>query len=83
MTPLPTREVAERLGVPLSTLHGWIDSGKLVPTLKGPGLRGPMFFAPADVEKLRAELTAEAEARLAALAAAPVEIESEPAGVES
>lgn len=67
MAPLPTREVAERLGVPLSTLHGWIDAGRLTPTLKGTGLRGPMFFDPADVETLAAELTSEAEARLAAL----------------
>lgn len=67
MTPLPTREVAERLGVPLSTLHGWVDAGRIKPTLKGPGLRGPLFFDPDDVEVLAAELTAEAEARLAAL----------------
>lgn len=71
MTPLPTREVADRLGVPLSTLHGWVDAGRITPTLKGPGLRGPLFFDPADVEALAAELTAEAEARLAALRAEP------------
>lgn len=59
---LPTKDVAERLHVPLSTFHGWVDAGRITPALKAPGLRGALFFRPADVDKLAHELAAEGAA---------------------
>ena len=57
---LPTIEVAERLGVHVRTVHRWVDAGRLTPAAKGPGLRGPLLFDPAAVERLASELAAEA-----------------------
>lgn len=67
MNLLPTREVADRLGVSISTLHGWVDAERIVPAMKAPGIRGALFFDPADVERLAGELASEAEARAAEL----------------
>jgi hypothetical protein len=53
-----TRDAATILDRPVSTVHLWIDNGRLVPVVRGAGVRGPMFFARADVETLRDELAA-------------------------
>lgn len=49
---ITTRQAAERLGVTVSTVSRWAASGKLVPALRLEGLRGPMWFRPADVDAL-------------------------------
>lgn len=52
-TLLTTKEVADALGVSHQTIARWVDTGRLTPTLRGPGLRGAMFFNPADVAALK------------------------------
>lgn len=49
---LTTREAAELLGVAPQTIARWVESGRLVPTLRAPGLRGAMFFERAAVDAL-------------------------------
>lgn len=49
---LTTRQAADRLGVTVSTISRWVASGKLAPALRIEGLRGPMWFRPADVDAL-------------------------------
>lgn len=52
---LSTAEAAEALGRSVTTINRWADTGVLPVTFKAPGIRGPRFFATADVEKLRTE----------------------------
>ena len=52
-TLLTTREAAEALGVVPQTIAKWVDTGRLTPALKGPGLRGVMWFRPDDINALR------------------------------
>jgi len=53
---LTSAEVCAQLGVDRSTLSRWVASDRITPAIKAPGLRGAMFFRPADVEALAAEL---------------------------
>lgn len=53
---LTTRQAAERVGRSVSTLNHYVDTGRLTPALAAPGIRGPRFFRPADVDALAAEL---------------------------
>ena len=57
---LPTSEVARRLGVSVWTVHRWTDAGRIAPALKAPGLRGALLFDEAEVERVAAEIEAEA-----------------------
>ena len=47
-----TRDAAEQLGVHVRTLHRWVSTGLITPTLKVPGYRGAYLFNAADVERL-------------------------------
>jgi excisionase family DNA binding protein len=56
--PLTSRQVAERLGVDLRTVHRMADDGRLPSAGKLPGLTGAYLFDPAvidDVAQLRQE----------------------------
>ena len=44
---LTTSEVARRLGVSRSTVTRMVADGKLEPTVRAPGYRGPFLFDPA------------------------------------
>jgi DNA-binding transcriptional MerR regulator len=50
--PITTRAAAARLGVTVRQVHYLIETGRLAPTMKGNGPRGPMFFDPADIDAL-------------------------------
>ena len=52
-TLLTTREAASRLGVSVQTISRWVNEGKLNPSLKAPGIRGPLFFAEGDVDAMQ------------------------------
>ena len=52
-TLLTTREAAEVLGVAPQTIARWVETGRLSPALRAPGLRGSMFFRPGDVDALK------------------------------
>lgn len=54
--PIPTSEVADRLGRTVRQVHYLIEAGRLAPVMKGNGPRGPMFFDPDTVDALAAEL---------------------------
>ena len=43
-TLLTTRQVADHFGVTPQTVARWVERGRLTPTLRGPGVRGSMFF---------------------------------------
>jgi predicted site-specific integrase-resolvase len=49
---LTTSEAADLAGVAVSTFHGWVYAGRIVPAMKAPGLRGAKFFRRSDVEAL-------------------------------
>ena len=55
---MSTADAAKRLGRTVRQVHYLIQSGRLTPTIKGNGPRGPMFFNPADVDALAADLEA-------------------------
>ena len=52
---LDTAQTCEELGVHQSTLSRWIRRGRIAPAVKGRGVRGPHFFARADVDRLKAD----------------------------
>jgi len=52
-TLLTTKEAAAALGVAPQTIARWVDTGRIVPALRGPGLRGSMFFRAQDVDALK------------------------------
>ena len=49
-------EVADFLGVDVSTLAAWARDGRITPAIKLPGIRGARLFERADVERLAKEL---------------------------
>lgn len=59
---LSTRDVAERRGVAVTTVARWVRDGRLTPALRLPGIRGAMFFEPAEVDSLDVDDQAEAAA---------------------
>lgn len=62
-----TTQVADRLRVSPKVVRRYATEGRLPVRAAMPGGRGAQLFAPADVERLAAELAAEAEARAAEL----------------
>ena len=52
---LTTAQAADVLGVSVATIHQMHREGRLEVALKVEGLRGPKFFARADVDRLAAE----------------------------
>ena len=52
-TLLTTKEAATALGVAPQTIARWVDTGKLTPALRAPGVRGPMFFRDQDIDALK------------------------------
>jgi excisionase family DNA binding protein len=67
---MTTAQAAERLHVHIRTVARWAESGRLAPSIKFPTMTGGYLFERAEVERLAAELLAEAEAEAAALRAA-------------
>lgn len=57
---IPTVEAAELLGVKRSTLTRWVQSGRLDEAMKLPGETGARLFRRSDIDRLAAELAAEA-----------------------
>lgn len=60
MDPMPTTpaddlvttaEACQILGKHPSTLARWVKDGTLTPAMKVPGLRGPMLFDRAEIER--------------------------------
>lgn len=70
METLTTREAAERIGVPVSTLHNWVTAQRITPIKRLPGQRGALLFALEDVDRLRGEHIAQLRSQLAAAEAA-------------
>lgn len=50
---LTTSQVAAALGVDVRTIHRWVTSGRIAPSLKLAGIRGPYLFAQAEVERVK------------------------------
>lgn len=50
-TYLTSKQVAQRLNKSLSTISRMVAAGKLTPALRLEGLRGAMWFAPAEVTR--------------------------------
>lgn len=57
---LATRQVADALGIDVSTISRWVKEGRISPAMRLPGKTGAMLFTPKDVERLRSALAAEA-----------------------
>jgi excisionase family DNA binding protein len=51
MNLLTTRQVADRLGVTVSTVSRWAKFGDITVAARLPGKRGQMLFDPVDVAK--------------------------------
>ena len=56
---LSTKQVADELSVDRSLVTRLVQSGKLKPALKGDGIRGAMYFRPAEVARYKRTLDAE------------------------
>lgn len=56
--PITTSDTAGRLGLTSRQVHYLVETGKLAPVIRGNGPRGPLFFDPAEVDRLAAELEA-------------------------
>ena len=54
-TLLTTSEVADHLGVSVQTVSRWVAIGRLTPTRKLPGLRGPYLFDQGSIAALGEE----------------------------
>lgn len=50
---LTSEQTAAELDIDRSTLSRWVASGRLVPAVKAPGLRGARFFTREAVEAAR------------------------------
>jgi excisionase family DNA binding protein len=55
---LSTTQVCERLGIDRSTLTRWVGAGRIAAAHKLPGRSGAYLFDPAEVERVKAELSA-------------------------
>ena len=53
---LSTRQVADELGVGITTVNRWVRDGRLRPTVQGDGIRGARFFRRSDIDALDREL---------------------------
>lgn len=53
---IPTSEAAEYLRRDVRTIHRWVESGRLTPVFKAPGIRGVRLFRRSDIEALRDEV---------------------------
>lgn len=62
---LSTVEAAAIIGVERSTLSRWIDSGRIAPALKLPGINGAHLFARSEVDRVAASYEAERTAEAA------------------
>lgn len=58
---LSTSQAAGLLEVSPSAVSRMVKREELVPQVKAPGVRGPMFFARAEVERVKAEREAAAK----------------------
>lgn len=54
---LTSADVCAELRIDRSTLSRWVASGRIAAATKLPGKRGPFLFAPAEVARLRTEIT--------------------------
>lgn len=63
---LATVEAAQVIGVERSTLSRWIDSGRITPAHKLPGVNGAHLFRRSEVERVRDAYRAEARSTEAA-----------------
>ena len=61
-TYLTSKPVAARLGKSLSTVSRLVAAGRLTPTLRLDGLRGAMWFTPAEIARYERTLDREAKA---------------------
>ena len=51
---IPTAEVCAELGITPSTLSRKVKRGLITPAVKGAGIRGPMWFTRAEVDRIKA-----------------------------
>jgi predicted site-specific integrase-resolvase len=51
-TLIGSAEASELLHIDRSTVSRWVKAGKLVPAVKGSGIRGEIFFRRDDIEAL-------------------------------
>lgn len=58
---LPSKEAAEELGISRSTLNRWVEQHVITPSAKAPGLRGAFLFAPAEVKRVKALRSSDAD----------------------
>ena len=76
-----TREAAEILGVPRTTLASRLAAGAIAPAIKLPGRTGAFLFDRAYIEKIAAD-ERDATQRRSALAAAPSALAAAPSAPE-
>jgi len=50
---LTSAEVCASLLIDRSTLSRWVSAGRITPTTKLPGKRGPFLFASAEVQRVK------------------------------
>lgn len=55
---ISTAEAAEILRRDVRTIHRWVESGRLTPAYKAPGIRGVRLFNRSDIDTLAGELAA-------------------------
>jgi len=51
--PLSTKQVADELSVDRSIITRMVQSGEIRPIVRGEGIRGAMFFSPAEVRRVK------------------------------
>jgi hypothetical protein len=67
MEALTTTEAARRAGMNVQKFHRAVADHGIEPVFRAPGLRGAMFWAPEDVDRLREQRRHELTAALAEL----------------